>query len=195
MKLKDIAAFVKDIAGSVAQTEITGVSSDSRQVRPGFLFAALKGVKNDGSAYALDAVKRGAVAILADDEMNASAITVPVLRSNDPRHALAMIAATFYGKQPQIITAVTGTSGKTSVASFTQQIWAYAGFAAASIGTTGVFSPSRNEYGSLTTPDPVELQKVLAELSDEGVTHACMEASSHGLDQRRLDGVKLTAAA
>ena len=195
MKLQSIAAYVNDMADSVAQTEISGLSSDSRTVQKGTLFAALKGVKNDGSAYAVDAVKRGAVAILADEDMDASAITVPVLRSKDPRHALAMAAAVFYGKQPQIVTAVTGTSGKTSVASFTQQIWAYAGFAAASIGTTGVFSPTRNEYGSLTTPDPVELQKVLAELSDEGVTHACMEASSHGLDQCRLDGVKLTAAA
>ncbi|WOC16992.1 UDP-N-acetylmuramoyl-L-alanyl-D-glutamate--2,6-diaminopimelate ligase [Pseudochrobactrum sp. MP213Fo] len=195
MKLKNIAAFVNDIASSVAEIDISGVSSDSRTVEKGTLFAALKGVKNDGSAYAADAVKRGAAAILADEDMDASQITVPVLRSHDPRHALAMIAAEFYGRQPQIITAVTGTSGKTSVAAFTQQIWAYAGFAAASIGTTGVFSPTRNDYGSLTTPDPVELQKVLAELSDEGVTHACMEASSHGLDQRRLDGVKLTAGA
>ncbi|MDR0253726.1 MAG: UDP-N-acetylmuramoyl-L-alanyl-D-glutamate--2,6-diaminopimelate ligase [Brucellaceae bacterium] len=195
MKLKDIAAYVNEMTDSVAQTEISGLTSDSRTVQKGTLFAALKGVKNDGSAYAADAVKRGAAAVLADEDMDASGITVPVLRSADPRHALAMAAATFYGKQPQIVTAVTGTSGKTSVASFTQQIWAYAGFAAASIGTTGVFSPTRNEYGSLTTPDPVELQKVLAELADEGVTHACMEASSHGLDQRRLDGVKLTAAA
>jgi len=195
MKLKNIAAFVNDMTGSAAEIEISGISSDSRVVQQGTLFAALKGVKNDGSAYALDAVKRGAVAVLADEHMDASQISVPVLRSSDPRHALAMIAAAFYGKQPQIITAVTGTSGKTSVASFAQQIWSYAGFAAASIGTTGVFSPTRNEYGSLTTPDPVELQKVLAELSDEGVTHACMEASSHGLDQRRLDGVKLTAGA
>ena len=195
MKLKNIAAFVNDMTGSAAEIEISGISSDSRVVQQGTLFAALKGVKNDGSAYALDAVKRGAVAVLADEHMDASQISVPVLRSSDPRHALAMIAAVFYGKQPQIITAVTGTSGKTSVASFAQQIWSYAGFAAASIGTTGVFSPTRNEYGSLTTPDPVELQKVLAELSDEGVTHACMEASSHGLDQRRLDGVKLTAGA
>ena len=195
MKLKDIAAFVNDMTSSVAEIEISGLSSDSRAVQKGTLFAALKGVKNDGSTYAADAVKRGAVAVLADEHMDASDIGVPVLRSHDPRHALAMAAATFYGKQPQIMTAVTGTSGKTSVASFTQQIWAYAGFAAASIGTTGIFSPTRNEYGSLTTPDPVELQKVLAELSDEGVTHACMEASSHGLDQRRLDGVKLTAGA
>lgn len=195
MKLQSIAAYVNDMTDSVAQTEISGLSSDSRTVQKGALFAALKGVKNDGSAYAADAVKRGAVAVLADEDMDASGLSVPVLRSKDPRHALAMAAATFYGKQPQIMTAVTGTSGKTSVASFTQQIWAYAGFSAASIGTTGIFSPTRNDYGSLTTPDPVELQKVLAELSDEGVTHACMEASSHGLDQCRLDGVKLIAAA
>ena len=91
--------------------------------------------------------------------------------------------------------AVTGTAGKTSVASFTRQIWAHAGHAAAMIGTTGVVSPTRNDYGSLTTPDPVSLHKLLAELADEGVTHAAMEASSHGLDQFRLDGVRLSAAA
>lgn len=195
MKLKEIAAFVNEMADSVGKIEISGIGSDSRIVQPGYLFAALKGVKNDGSVYIADAIKRGAVAILADKQMDAAEIGVPVLRCADPRHALAMIAAVFYGRQPQIMAAVTGTSGKTSVASFTRQIWAYAGFAAASIGTTGIVSPTRDEYGSLTTPDPVELQKVLAELYDEGVTHACMEASSHGLDQCRLDGVKLTAGA
>ncbi|MEK1924905.1 MAG: UDP-N-acetylmuramoyl-L-alanyl-D-glutamate--2,6-diaminopimelate ligase, partial [Rhizobium giardinii] len=100
----------------------------------------------------------------------------------------------FYGRQPQTMVAVTGTAGKTSVASFTRQIWAHCGHAAAMIGTTGVIAPGRNDYGSLTTPDPVSLHKLLAELADAGVTHAAMEASSHGLDQSRLDGVRLAAA-
>ncbi|RUX52537.1 UDP-N-acetylmuramoyl-L-alanyl-D-glutamate--2,6-diaminopimelate ligase, partial [Mesorhizobium sp. M7A.F.Ca.US.014.04.1.1] len=116
-----------------------------------------------------------------------------VLAVDDPRLALAQSAARYFGKQPEIMVAVTGTSGKTSVAAFTRQIWEQAGYAAASIGTTGVVAPGRNDYGSLTTPDPVALHQLLRELADAGVTHASMEASSHGLDQRRLDGVKLAA--
>jgi UDP-N-acetylmuramoyl-L-alanyl-D-glutamate--2,6-diaminopimelate ligase len=115
------------------------------------------------------------------------------LAVDDPRLALALSAARYFGKQPQTMVAVTGTSGKTSVAAFTRQIWEQAGYAAASIGTTGVVAPGRNDYGSLTTPDPVALHQLLRELADAGVTHASMEASSHGLDQRRLDGVKLAA--
>jgi UDP-N-acetylmuramoyl-L-alanyl-D-glutamate--2,6-diaminopimelate ligase len=111
----------------------------------------------------------------------------------DPRLALALCAARFFGGQPETMVAVTGTSGKTSVAAFTRQIWEQAGLAAASIGTTGVVAPGRNDYGSLTTPDPVALHRLLAELAKAGVTHAAMEASSHGLDQRRLDGVRLEA--
>ncbi|RUY85666.1 UDP-N-acetylmuramoyl-L-alanyl-D-glutamate--2,6-diaminopimelate ligase, partial [Mesorhizobium sp. M7A.F.Ca.CA.003.01.2.1] len=120
-------------------------------------------------------------------------LPVPVLAVDDPRLALAQSAARYFGKQPEIMVAVTGTSGKTSVAAFTRQIWEQAGYAAASIGTTGVVAPGRNDYGSLTTPDPVALHQLLRELADAGVTHASMEASSHGLDQRRLDGVKLAA--
>jgi UDP-N-acetylmuramoyl-L-alanyl-D-glutamate--2,6-diaminopimelate ligase len=195
MKLKEIALFTELASGTDGEVEITGVTSDSRKVERGFLFAALKGVKADGAAFAADAIKRGAAAVIAAKDATIDNASVPVLHVDDPRHALATAAAQFYGKQPEIMVAVTGTSGKTSVASFTRQIWAYAGFPAANIGTTGVFSPTRSDYNSLTTPDPVELQRVLAELADEGVTHAAMEASSHGLDQRRLDGVKLSAGA
>ncbi|RVD69685.1 UDP-N-acetylmuramoyl-L-alanyl-D-glutamate--2,6-diaminopimelate ligase, partial [Mesorhizobium sp. M4A.F.Ca.ET.029.04.2.1] len=122
-----------------------------------------------------------------------SALPVPVFPVDDPRLALALSAARFFGRQPETMVAVTGTSGKTSVAAFTRQIWEQAGLAAASIGTTGVVAPGRNDYGSLTTPDPVALHLLLKELADAGVTHASMEASSHGLDQRRLDGVRLAA--
>ncbi|MBB5702663.1 UDP-N-acetylmuramoyl-L-alanyl-D-glutamate--2,6-diaminopimelate ligase [Ochrobactrum daejeonense] len=195
MKLKEIALFKELASGKAGEVEITGVTSDSRKVERGFLFAALKGVKADGAAFAADAARRGASAIVAGKDTIIADAGVPVLHVDDPRHALAIASAQFYGKQPQIMVAVTGTSGKTSVASFTRQIWAYAGFPAANIGTTGVFSPTRSDYNSLTTPDPVELHRVLAELADEGVTHAAMEASSHGLDQRRLDGVQLTAGA
>ncbi|MCV0397842.1 MAG: UDP-N-acetylmuramoyl-L-alanyl-D-glutamate--2,6-diaminopimelate ligase [Rhizobiaceae bacterium] len=177
-------------AGTV---EISGLSSDSRTVEPGHLFAALKGAKSDGMAFARDAVSRGAAAILAGREGAAEGLSVPVIRVDDPRRALALAAARFFGGQPEVMVAVTGTSGKTSVASFTRQIWSHAGFGAASIGTTGVSAPGREDYGSLTTPDPVALHRLLKELADSGVTHAAMEASSHGLDQRRLDGVRLSA--
>ncbi len=195
MKLKDIALFKDLVSDGAGDVEITGLTSDSRKVERGFLFAALKGGKADGAAFVADAVKRGAAVILAGKDAALANAGVPVLHVDDPRQALSLAAAAFYGRQPEVMVAVTGTSGKTSVASFTRQIWAYAGFPAANIGTTGVFSPTRAEYNSLTTPDPVELHRVLAELADEGVTHAAMEASSHGLDQRRLDGVRLTAGA
>lgn len=192
MKLCDLA---EDLATGPSDdtVDITGLTSDSRQVRPGMLFAALAGTKSDGAAFVDDAVARGAAAVLLPAGVDA-APAVPVLRSGDARRALARMAARFYGRQPDHVVAVTGTSGKTSIAAFTRQIWTMCGLKAASIGTTGVVSPTRDEYGSLTTPEPVALAQLMAELADEGVTHASMEASSHGLDQRRLDGVELRAA-
>ncbi|TDK38872.1 UDP-N-acetylmuramoyl-L-alanyl-D-glutamate--2,6-diaminopimelate ligase [Rhizobium deserti] len=197
MKLRDLAGhdfpeLAELMQGTAGDLEVTGISSDSRKIRPGMLFAALAGSKADGSSFVGDAAARGAIAAIAAHPADAG---IPVLVVANPRRLLALAAARFYGAQPQTMVAVTGTAGKTSVASFTRQIWAHAGYAAAQIGTTGVISPSRNDYGSLTTPDPVDLQKLLAELAGEGVTHAAMEASSHGLDQSRLDGVKLSAAA
>ena len=193
MKLRDLAGVLPVEASS--DTAVTGVASDSRQVRTGNLFFALAGSKADGATFAADAAKRGASAIVAARGAGLSGLGVPVISVDDPRHALALAAARFFGGQPETMVAVTGTSGKTSVAAFTRQIWDHAGFAAASIGTTGVVAPGRDEYGSLTTPDPVALHRLLKELADAGVTHAAMEASSHGLDQRRLDGVKLAAGA
>ncbi|WP_027057939.1 UDP-N-acetylmuramoyl-L-alanyl-D-glutamate--2,6-diaminopimelate ligase [Mesorhizobium loti] len=193
MKLRDLAGILPVEGTASADLEVTGISSDSRQVKPGVVFFALAGTKADGSAYAADAARRGAVAIVTSKGSSAAGLQVPVLAVDDPRLALALSASSFFGKQPEIMVAVTGTSGKTSVAAFTRQIWEQAGYAAASIGTTGVVAPGRNEYGSLTTPDPVALHQLLRELADAGVTHASMEASSHGLDQRRLDGVKLAA--
>ncbi|MGH6760005.1 MAG: UDP-N-acetylmuramoyl-L-alanyl-D-glutamate--2,6-diaminopimelate ligase [Phyllobacterium sp.] len=195
MKLKDISGLPLSADKMLESIDISGLTSDSREVRAGFLFAALKGSRADGGSYASDAVAKGAAAIITGKDMAISNVPVPVFHVEDPRHVFAMAAARFYGKQPDIMAAITGTSGKTSVASFTRQIWAHAGFSAASIGTTGVVSPTRNEYGTLTTPDPVALHALLKELAEEGVTHASMEASSHGLDQRRLDGVKLAVGA
>jgi UDP-N-acetylmuramoyl-L-alanyl-D-glutamate--2,6-diaminopimelate ligase len=195
MKLRDLAGndfpeVADTLAGPAGDLDIVGLSSDSRQIEEGMLFAALAGAKADGSRFVDDAAAKGAVVAVASHPADSS---IPVLVVENPRRFLAVAAARLYGAQPEMMVAVTGTAGKTSVASFTRQIWAYAGHAAAQIGTTGVVSPSRNDYGSLTTPDPVELQKLLAELASEGVTHAAMEASSHGLDQSRLDGVKLSA--
>ncbi|TIL59363.1 UDP-N-acetylmuramoyl-L-alanyl-D-glutamate--2,6-diaminopimelate ligase [Mesorhizobium sp.] len=193
MKLKDLAGILPVEGTASFDTEVTGISSDSRQVGPGVVFFALAGTKTDGATYAADAAKRGAAAIVAGKGSAVAGLPAPVFAVDDPRLALALSAARYFGRQPQTMVAVTGTSGKTSVAAFTRQIWEQSGFAAASIGTTGVVAPRRNEYGSLTTPDPVDLHRLLRELADAGVTHASMEASSHGLDQRRLDGVKLAA--
>ncbi|MFB9951783.1 UDP-N-acetylmuramoyl-L-alanyl-D-glutamate--2,6-diaminopimelate ligase [Rhizobium puerariae] len=197
MKLRDLAGgdfpeIAELMAGPAGDLDVTGLSSDSRKVKPGMLFAALAGSKADGSTYIGDAAARGAIAAIAGHPAD---VGIPVLSVSNPRRLLALAAARFFGTQPETMVAVTGTAGKTSVASFTRQIWAHAGYAAAQIGTTGVVSPSRNDYGTLTTPDPVELQELLAELVAEGVTHAAMEASSHGLAQSRLDGVRLSAAA
>ncbi len=193
MKLDDFAGILPAPAAK-GGIVVTGISSDSRSVTPGTLFFAVTGSKADGGTYAADAVRRGAVAVVAAPGSVASA-GAEVIEVADPRRALALSAARFYGAQPATMVAVTGTSGKTSVASFVRQIWEQGGLAAASIGTTGVVAPGRNEYGSLTTPDPISLHRLLKELADSGVTHGSMEASSHGLDQRRLDGVRLAAGA
>ncbi|ESX05400.1 UDP-N-acetylmuramoylalanyl-D-glutamate--2,6-diaminopimelate ligase [Mesorhizobium sp. LSJC268A00] len=193
MHLRDLAGILPVEGTSSRDVEVTGISSDSRTVKTGVVFFALAGSKADGSAYAADAAKRGAAAVVVGNASAVSGLSVPVLSVDDPRLALALSAARFFGSQPETMVAVTGTAGKTSVAAFTRQIWEQAGFAAASIGTTGVVAPGRNDYGSLTTPDPVALHQLLKELAEAGVTHASMEASSHGLDQRRLDGVKLAA--
>lgn len=193
MRFSELAGVLPTQNALSGALEIAGVTSDSRQVVPGSLFFAVAGAKADGAAYAADASKRGAAAIIASASADLGSLSIPAIRVADPRRALALTAARFYSRQPDTMVAVTGTSGKTSVASFTRQIWEHSGLAAASIGTTGVTAPGRNDYGSLTTPDPIALHKLLAELAAAGVTNAAMEASSHGLDQRRLDGVQLAA--
>jgi UDP-N-acetylmuramoyl-L-alanyl-D-glutamate--2,6-diaminopimelate ligase len=194
MKLKNLSPLFK-AQGDAGNIAVSGLASDSRQVKPGDLFFALHGVKADGAAFAADAQRRGAAAAVISSGSSAPDVSIPILTVDDPRLALAQSAAAFFGRQPETMIAVTGTSGKTSVTAFTRQIWQKAGFAAASIGTTGVVAPGRNDYGTLTTPDPIALHQLLKELADSGVTHASMEASSHGLDQRRLDGVRLKAGA
>ena len=176
--------------------DIVRLTADSRAAAPGALFVALAGTRADGARFVADAVARGAVAVLAAETAAIpDGLAVPVLRAREPRRALALMAARFFGKQPQTVVAVTGTSGKTSVAEFTRQLFAAAGRRAASLGTIGVVKPDGAIYGSLTTPDPVTLHETLAALAGEGITHLAFEASSHGLDQYRLDGVRIAAAA
>jgi UDP-N-acetylmuramoyl-L-alanyl-D-glutamate--2,6-diaminopimelate ligase len=175
--------------------EVTGLAADSRAVVPGALFAALPGANTEGARFAVDAVAKGAVAVLAGEDAALPSLPVPVLRAADPRRALALMAARFYDRQPAVAVAVTGTNGKTSVAEFTRQIFARLGRKAASLGTIGLVKADGSVYGALTTPDPVSLHATLAGLAREGVTHLAFEASSHGLDQRRLDGVRLSAGA
>ena len=174
-------------------TEIAGLTADSRAVKPGYLFAALPGTKLDGTAFISQALEKGAAALLVPQGAAVEA-RVPVIADRNPRRRLALMAARFFGTQPHTIAAVTGTNGKTSVATFLRQIWAALGQEAASLGTLGIASPKGERPLGYTTPDPVALQAELATLAKEGVTHLAMEASSHGLAQYRLDGVRLTAA-
>jgi UDP-N-acetylmuramyl-tripeptide synthetase/UDP-N-acetylmuramoyl-tripeptide--D-alanyl-D-alanine ligase len=184
------------VAGDPTGVTIGAVTADSRAVTPGALFAAMPGVTVDGAAYLPQALAAGAAAVLvAEAAAVPDGCAVPVLRAAEPRLALARVAARFHGPGPDTIVAVTGTSGKTSVAEFTRQIWAALGYASASLGTLGVVTSAGARYGALTTPDPVTLARTLADLRAAGITHLALEASSHGLDQRRLDGVTLAAGA
>ncbi len=192
MKLSEILEGLAELPPAAAALEIGGVTADSRAARPGDLFVAISGNKTDGMKYSAEAVKAGAVAIVSEQAGQGGA-GVPYLSVPNARRALSLAAARLYPRQPAIIAAVTGTSGKTSVAAFTRQIWAAAGLPSASIGTIGIVSPKGETYGSLTTPDPVELHRTLDRLAQEGVSHLAMEASSHGLDQHRLDGVRVSA--
>ncbi|HEV2364653.1 MAG TPA: UDP-N-acetylmuramoyl-L-alanyl-D-glutamate--2,6-diaminopimelate ligase [Caulobacteraceae bacterium] len=172
---------------------IRGVTADSRKVQPGFLFAALPGTRADGARYISQALAGGAAAVLAGETIDG--VAAPVVTVHDPRRVYALAAAAFYGAQPKTAVAVTGTNGKTSVVGFCRQIFAALGRPSASIGTLGVITPDQTLAApGLTTPDAADLSRALAELAASGVTHLALEASSHGLDQRRVDGVALTAA-
>jgi len=179
---------------ALAATAVTGLCADSRTTKAGDAFFALAGSRDDGAAYVAQAVAQGARAIVAERPVPVPS-GVAFARVADARAALAHAAARFYPRQPGTIVAVTGTSGKTSVAAFARQIWARLGHNAASLGTIGIVSNTLNVYGSLTTPDPIALHKSLDELAGAGVTHLALEASSHGLDQKRLDGVRFAAGA
>ncbi|NHO32196.1 UDP-N-acetylmuramoyl-L-alanyl-D-glutamate--2,6-diaminopimelate ligase [Acetobacter fallax] len=180
--------------------EIIGVTADSRTAGPGMLFVAVPGAKQDGRAFIPAAVGAGVAAVLVPDG-TAPDRTGPddgtlMIESADPRRALALMAAVLAGPQPERIVAVTGTNGKTSTVDFLRQIWSGMDRKAASFGTLGLIAPVELpfEIPALTTPDPVTLARGLAALRSVGVTDVALEASSHGLDQRRLDGVRITAA-
>ena len=179
--------------------QLTGITLDSRAVRPGYLFAAMPGTAVHGATYIAKALDLGAAAILTDAtgaKLAADAIaasTAALVVASDPREALASAAALWFGAQPATMVAVTGTNGKTSVATFCRQIWTLLGHAAINIGTTGIEGAWEGPT-SHTTPDPITLHSVLSQAAAAGVSHAAMEASSHGLDQRRMDGVRLKAA-
>jgi UDP-N-acetylmuramoyl-L-alanyl-D-glutamate--2,6-diaminopimelate ligase len=176
---------------------INKIVFDSRQVEPGCLFAALKGSSVHGAEFVEAVLDAGAVAILTDKEgetiLKGSKIDALVIKK-DARRALAKAVSLLMEKQPETIVAITGTNGKTSVATFCRQIWNEVGIEAINIGTTGV-EGSWSTPLNYTTPDPVKLHQVLYKAASEGITHIAMEASSHGLDQRRLDGVEIKTAA
>ncbi len=179
-----------------ADHDIRAITSDSRNAEAKSLFVAIAGTKDDGLRFVTDAVQAGASAVMAE---KVPPVPLPegvaFVRVGNARRALAIAASRLFKHQPDTIAAVTGTSGKTSVAAFTRQIWEATGEAAASIGTIGLVAPGRETYGSLTTPDPVALHRALDELARDDVTHLVLEASSHGLDQFRLDGVRIAAGA
>jgi UDP-N-acetylmuramoyl-L-alanyl-D-glutamate--2,6-diaminopimelate ligase len=194
MQLGDLVPADVGVPAGAAAIDINGMSADSRAIAPGFLFAAFPGTTTDGARFVEEAIRRGAAAIVAGRDAEIPDV-VPILRSTDPRRALALMAAKFHPRQPAHLVAVTGTSGKTSVADFVRQIFSLTGHAAASVGTLGVVTARGTAYGTMTTPDPVALHKELDSLAAAGVTHAVVEASSQGLDQRRTDGLRIEAAA
>lgn len=181
--------------GDIANVDIRGLASDSREVQPGYLFAALAGSNADGSDFIKDAIAHGAVAVLTPPGVPIENKRVHVLTDRNPRRRFALMAARFFGDQPENVVAVTGTNGKSSVVSFVRQIWRHLGKRAASLGTMGVVGPDLDIPLCLTTPDPVTLHDAMHKLKQDGIDHAAVEASSHGLTQHRLDGLRIGAAA
>ena len=195
MTLGDLIGPQAKLPAPLLRLPIKGLASDSRAVKPGYLFAALPGTATNGARFIAEAVQRGAVAILVAPGSAPADLATPIVEDDDPRRLLALIAARFFATQPKTVMVVTGTNGKTSVAAFLRQLWSERGLAAASLGTVGIVGPNGAQPLLHTTPDPIELHRILARLASEGVTHAAIEASSHGLQQRRLDGVRLAAGA
>jgi len=220
MRLTKLIAAGEGIELHGSDRDITGITADSRKVEPGYLFVAIPGTAHDGRAFIPEAVKRGAAAVLIPEdagETNAQQTQanplplagrarvggvpanadskVSVITSPDIRKTISLIAATFYPRQPATIAAITGTSGKTSAAQFTREIWHSLGHKSASLGTLGLVTAKESRYGSLTTPDAITLHRLLDEMAGQGITHLALEASSHGLAMHRLDHAHIKAAA
>jgi UDP-N-acetylmuramoyl-L-alanyl-D-glutamate--2,6-diaminopimelate ligase len=195
MTLQHLAQGIAAVPEAATGLVIEGLTSDSRKAGKGSVFVAIPGELADGASFAKAAVANGAVAVVAshDADLNLGDDAV-ILRTDNPRLALSLMAARLYAPQPDIVVAVTGTNGKTSVASFVRQIWSILGLPAASVGTVGIVSPSGTRKLAHTTPDPVEIHGALQALSGEHVSHVALEASSHGLAQYRLHGVRMAAA-
>ncbi|MGQ0534359.1 MAG: UDP-N-acetylmuramoyl-L-alanyl-D-glutamate--2,6-diaminopimelate ligase [Caulobacteraceae bacterium] len=192
MKLGDL--FADGVPANAVGIEITGLTADSRKVKPGFLFAALQGVAAHGRDFVAQAKANGAVAVLSAGDLGAEPGISHVIAA-EPRRGFALAASKFYPRRPSTIVAVTGTNGKSSTVDFLRQIWTQAGKRAASLGTLGAIGPGGVIDLGHTTPDPAAVHATLSALADEGVTHAAMEASSHGLEQHRIDGVTFAAGA
>jgi UDP-N-acetylmuramoyl-L-alanyl-D-glutamate--2,6-diaminopimelate ligase len=190
------ASFGLTAPADLARRTITGISADSRDIQPGMIFAALPGAKLDGRSFIAAAVAAGALAVLAPQgaEWPAGVPPRPLIAVPNPRQLLARIAARLAGRAPECVVAVTGTNGKTSTVDFLRQLWTLSGRRAASLGTLGLIAPGHHGGGGLTTPDAVALANTMAQLARDGVTRTAIEASSHGLDQFRLDGVAIAAA-
>lgn len=193
MLLNDLLS-VAGLAPVSENVDVTGIASNSGKIGKGFLFAALSGTKTDGTAFLQNAADNGAVAALIPENAEVPDTGLTYIRTKDVRRSLALAAAAFYGAQPETAVAVTGTNGKTSTANFARLIWEHLGKKSASVGTLGVISGDYSVYGSLTTPDPVALHETLKTLADKNVSCVAVEASSHGIDQHRIDGLRLTAA-
>ena len=193
MRLSKLIATIEGAALHGEDRAIRGLTEDSRKVEEGFLFVAVAGTKENGSRFIEDAVRRGAAGVLMEAPHTGitgeTIVTVP-----NVRHALPLLAARFYPRQPESVAAITGTSGKTSTAQFLREMWSLNGHRAASLGTLGLITPTGAQYGTLTTPDPLSLHRMLDDAAAQKITHMAMEASSHGLDLHRMDGVKIKAA-
>ncbi|MBS1054158.1 UDP-N-acetylmuramoyl-L-alanyl-D-glutamate--2,6-diaminopimelate ligase [Gluconobacter kondonii] len=195
MRLSQLFALCGTSQSLTDDPDILAVTADSRRVGPGSLFFALRGAKQHGSAFIAQALSQGAATVIADHDTAEIPAQIPVIVRPDAKHLLACMAFALAGPQPSCIAAITGTNGKSSTADFLRQLWILQGNRAASLGTLGLVSDTKIPAPpSLTTPDPVSLAQTLAALAGNGVDHVALEASSHGLEQHRLDGITLTAA-
>ena len=192
MRLSSLIASNNELTLFGDDVNIAGITADSRNVKSGFLFVAIPGTREDGRLYIEDAIKRGAAALLIPDNTDTKSFSLQnFVKTPHIRKAVSSVAAKFYPRQPDLIAAVTGTSGKTSTAQFVREMWISLGHKSASVGTLGLVTEKETHYGSLTTPDALTLHQILDSSAREGITHLVLEASSHGLSLNRLDHVQI----